>query len=227
MGRPAISHHMVLATVETHERPIKYALLLAFELIIHLLLKSDAPALFSHESVPWSYYLISGAISNGTVNIPSPETPNIPLLASLGQPAASSACPTSTRPKTDNTLGSSSVTQSKHSPTRWPESGLYPRILLRPQHPQLTAVLRKAIDIQADFCGKPPASFTSPYDHSFMYDGFQPYYDASSWMVSMKHVSPSNLVETPTNWTLNDWSPFQWDGVRPNPHVEEYDYLVL
>lgn len=64
-----------------------------------------------------------------------------------------------------------------------------------------------------------------------MHHDFQPYYATTGreemvttdykkhpdeWMVPMKHVEKSDVVETPANWTLDDRPPFQWDGARPN-----------
>ncbi|KAL1647299.1 hypothetical protein SLS61_007470 [Didymella pomorum] len=72
------------------------------------------------------------------------------------------------------------------------------------------------------------------YDHSFMHHDSQPYYlpdpslstytetdtskDASHWMHPMTTLKPSNIVEIPANWHLDDWPPFQLSLSQPSTH---------
>lgn len=66
--------------------------------------------------------------------------------------------------------------------------------------------------------------WSQEYDHSFMHHDSQLYYvldctqqftesnyrtDAAEWMVPMTKLSPSNIVEVPANWHLDDWPPMQ------------------
>ena len=75
-----------------------------------------------------------------------------------------------------------------------------------------------------------------------MHDDFQPYwmptgrYSATTtnyaqhpeqWMVPMQHDEKTSIVEIATNWTLDDWPPFQWDGSKPNAVSIVYHCLLF
>ncbi|KAL9091447.1 MAG: hypothetical protein Q9165_004833 [Trypethelium subeluteriae] len=88
------------------------------------------------------------------------------------------------------------------------------------------------------------------YDHSFMHHDVQPYWaptgnswtetnyaqDAKSWMAPMTALRPSNVVEIPANWHLDDWPPLQPNMGTPGSHgfvdphlverlwLEQFDY---
>lgn len=72
------------------------------------------------------------------------------------------------------------------------------------------------------------------YDHSFMHHDFQPYWapdpcqssyvetdlsrPASHWMQPMSTLKPSNVVEIPANWHVDDWPPLQPSPGKPGTH---------
>ncbi|THV86958.1 glucose 1-dehydrogenase [Aureobasidium pullulans] len=88
-------------------------------------------------------------------------------------------------------------------------------------------------------------------DHSFMHHDLQPYFapdgkhswvetdvkkEASSWMKPMTKIKPSEIVEIPANWHLDDWPPLQPMPGRAGTHgfistheleklwLEQFDY---
>ena len=89
------------------------------------------------------------------------------------------------------------------------------------------------------------------YDHSLMHDDFTPYYTttgdswtridyskpAQEWMKPMKFGTPTDLVQIPANWYLDDLPPMMFVKASPNsygytnPHDveqmwrEQFDYL--
>ncbi|KAF2765744.1 glucose 1-dehydrogenase [Teratosphaeria nubilosa] len=83
-------------------------------------------------------------------------------------------------------------------------------------------VLTRSIDVLTKFCGKRPIGYTAPswstsremiaqleaegilYDHSFMHHDVQPY-----WAPDNRQTWPSEVVEIPANWHLDDWPPLQ------------------
>lgn len=72
------------------------------------------------------------------------------------------------------------------------------------------------------------------YDHSLMHHDFQPYWApnpsltthtatnlalaAPTWMKPMTPLRPSNVVEIPANWHVDDWPPLQPSPGRPGTH---------
>ena len=42
--------------------------------------------------------------------------------------------------------------------------------------------------------------------------------DASHWMQPLSTLKPSNVVEIPANWHLDDWPPFQLSLSQPSTH---------
>ncbi|THW42231.1 glucose 1-dehydrogenase [Aureobasidium pullulans] len=89
------------------------------------------------------------------------------------------------------------------------------------------------------------------YDHSFMHHDLQPYFapdgrhswvetdvkkEASSWMKPMTKIKPSEIVEIPANWHVDDWPPLQPMPGRAGTHgfistheleklwLEQFDY---
>jgi peptidoglycan/xylan/chitin deacetylase (PgdA/CDA1 family) len=89
------------------------------------------------------------------------------------------------------------------------------------------------------------------YDHSLMHDDFTPYYTcvgdswtkidygkpAESWMKPMKFGSPTDVVQVPANWYLDDLPPMMFVKASPNSYGftnprdieqlwrDEFDYL--
>jgi peptidoglycan/xylan/chitin deacetylase (PgdA/CDA1 family) len=89
------------------------------------------------------------------------------------------------------------------------------------------------------------------YDHSLMHDDFTPYYTtvgeswtpidyskpAAEWMKPMKFGTPTDVVQVPANWYLDDLPPMMFVKASPNsygftnPHDieqlwrDEFDYL--
>ncbi|THZ07324.1 glucose 1-dehydrogenase [Aureobasidium pullulans] len=95
------------------------------------------------------------------------------------------------------------------------------------------------------------AEFGIIYDHSFMHHDLQPYFapdgryswvetdvkkEASSWMKPMTKIKPSEIVEIPANWHVDDWPPLQPMPGRAGTHgfistheleklwLEQFDY---
>ena len=89
------------------------------------------------------------------------------------------------------------------------------------------------------------------YDHSLMHDDFTPYYNcvgeswtkidyskpAEEWMKPMKFGKPTDIVQVPANWYLDDLPPMMFVKASPNsygytsPHDieqlwrDQFDYL--
>ncbi|EFX03490.1 polysaccharide deacetylase family protein [Grosmannia clavigera kw1407] len=78
------------------------------------------------------------------------------------------------------------------------------------------------------------------YDHSFMHHDFQMYFcpdsshdwvetncahDASTWMRPMSKVKPSQVVEIPANWHLDDWPPLQPILGKPSHEYIDTEFI--